>query len=101
MSFLYSSAAPVADESVRKLHVKIGPSLDNLQLVNINCESEPHFVDSPYFTGNVMVRIKDFDGVTPNPETDAASRTQEYFENKKRMFAIQLSCRFKHVNHIN
>ena len=92
----YSSAAPVAEETVRKLQVKIGPSIEHLQLVNPNCETDPHFVDSPYFTGNVLIRIKDFNGVTPNTE-DSLRRSEEYFENKKRLFALQLSCRFKHV----
>ncbi|KAJ3088980.1 hypothetical protein HK102_007479 [Quaeritorhiza haematococci] len=77
----------------RKLRCRIGPSVNNLQVFNVNDDRRPHFVDSPYFTGHVVVRVKNFRGITPEgsdpiPDTD-------YFGTKKRLFSIQLSGRFK------
>ncbi|KAI8913668.1 hypothetical protein EDD86DRAFT_201189 [Gorgonomyces haynaldii] len=78
----------------KRLRVRIGPSYDHLVLADVNNESVPHYVDSPYFTGHVVVRVKDFKGIAPPKQP--IKQANAYFENKKRMFAIQVSGRFKH-----
>ncbi|RKO88451.1 hypothetical protein BDK51DRAFT_32657 [Blyttiomyces helicus] len=78
----------------RKLRVRIGPSADCLKTAAVNDEAHPHFIDSPFFTGNVCVRVKNFAGHTPDGSKPIA--TTPYFANKKRLFAIQVSGRFKH-----
>jgi hypothetical protein len=79
----------------RKLRVRIGPTLDTLKVAKVNDDTDPHFIDSPFFTGNVLVRIKNFKGICP--EGVAINNNETYFDGKKRMFALQLSGRFKHV----
>lgn len=79
----------------RKLRVRIGASIDTLQVASVNDDSNPHYIDSPYFTGQLLVRIKNFDGITPDGKPSTGS--EAYFDNKKRLFALQLTGRFKHV----
>ena len=74
----------------KKLTVKIGPTINHLTPTKVNNDSDPQFIDSPYFTGKVVVRIKDFKGNNVSLDSD------KYFEGKKRTFAIQVSGRFKH-----
>ncbi|KAJ3213195.1 hypothetical protein HDU67_003173 [Dinochytrium kinnereticum] len=78
----------------RKLRVRIGASLSSLQTVNVNDDSHPHFIDSPYFTGNIAVRVKNFAGIVPEGCTPIAS--SEYFGTRRRLFSIQVQGRFKH-----
>ncbi|KAI8898161.1 hypothetical protein BC833DRAFT_590740 [Globomyces pollinis-pini] len=78
----------------RKLQVRIGPSVENLQICKVNDENDPHFIDSEYFSGNVLVRIKDFEGVTPKGVKP--QNCTHYFQKKKRLFAMQVAGRFKH-----
>ncbi|KAJ3278103.1 hypothetical protein HK104_002649 [Borealophlyctis nickersoniae] len=78
----------------RKLRVRIGPSLDKLAVAKVNDEENPHFIDSPYFTGHICVKVKNFRGITPDGSKPI--ETVPYFGSKKRLFAIQFSGRFKH-----
>jgi Protein of unknown function (DUF1769) len=80
----------------RRLRVRVGPSLDTLETCDVNNEQNPHFIDSPHFTGNILVRIKDFKGVTPHG--GAPKRSDAYFGDKKRNFSVQVQGRFKHVH---
>ena len=79
------------DQKGKKLQVRIGPSLENLTIAHVNDDSNPHYVDSPYFCGFILPRIKGF-------PKQSSTASEKYFENKKRMFALQVSGRFKHVN---
>ena len=78
----------------RKLRVRAGPSIDTLTTINPNEEDVPHYIDSPYFVGYVVVRIKSFDGITPDGCT--VKQADGYFGTKKRLFAVQICGRFKH-----
>jgi hypothetical protein len=82
----------------QKLQVKIGPSIEHLQVADVNSDENPHFIDSPYFVGNILIRIKNFNGITPN--NLPPSKSEKYFENKKRLFSIQFTGRFKHVREL-
>ena len=113
----------------RKLQVRIGSSIDTLAVAKVNDDNDPHFIDSPYFTGFLVVRVKNFEGVVPSgarasgsgatgdedsaaappplPEgasaassssgKESSGSSEDYFNGKKRLFALQLSGRFKHV----
>lgn len=115
----------------RKLQVRIGSSIDTLAVAKVNNDNDPHFIDSPYFTGFLVVRVKNFEGVVPTgarasgsggpgatgedaaaappplpegasaassySEKDSSGSSEDYFNGKKRLFALQLSGRFKHV----
>ncbi|KAJ1556592.1 hypothetical protein HK096_000031, partial [Nowakowskiella sp. JEL0078] len=63
--------------------------------VNVNDDSNPHFIDSPFFSGNVVIRVKNFKGVTPEKGKEPIP-SSDYFGTKKRLFSIQVSGRFKH-----
>lgn len=78
----------------RRLRVRIGPSADTLCTYNVNDDSRPQYVESPYFAGNVAVRVKDFVGHTPRTAADKPLRTTEYFGNRRRLFSIQVAGRF-------
>jgi hypothetical protein len=82
----------VAAKIEKRLKVSIGTSPDNLVIADVNNEKNPHFIDSAYFTGYILVRVKDFGGIAPNERNQSI----KYFENKKRTFSIEFSGRFKH-----
>ncbi|KAI9099510.1 hypothetical protein DFS34DRAFT_693906 [Phlyctochytrium arcticum] len=86
-----SGAAAIGN---RKLRCRIGPSVDALTVANINDTANPHFIDSPYFTGSILVRVKNFKGITP--DGSAPIENLPYFDGKKRLFSVQVSGRFKH-----
>lgn len=102
MNYLWGYPKPVVSTSAsatlnpthhsRKLRVRIGPSLHTLTSYTINDDENPHFIDSPYFIGNIVVRIKNFHGISPDPNASPISNIP-YFEKKKRLFSIQLSGR--------
>ncbi|KAJ3065955.1 hypothetical protein HDU98_010697 [Podochytrium sp. JEL0797] len=78
----------------RILRVRIGSSIDSLSVYNVNEDTVPHYIDSPYFVGCITVRVKHFRGVTP--EGTAALPDTPYFGARRRLFSIQLQGRFKH-----
>lgn len=78
----------------RKLRVRIGPDVDHLVVADVNNDKDPIFVDSPFFTGNILVRVKDFHGIIPKGKK--LIHSSPYFDDKKRLFSIQVQGRFKH-----
>ena len=93
MDYLFGSSSETAQG--RRLQVRIGPSIQSLTLANPNDELNPHFIDSPYFVGYILIRIRNFRGITPNDSEPL--QAEEYFGSKKRLFALQVCGRFKHV----
>jgi hypothetical protein len=101
MNYFWGKPAATTDPNIqkRRLRVRIGPTAQTLTVAHVNNDSAPHFVDSPHFMGHVVVRVKNFDGVTPDnspPVKDSA-----YFGTRRRLFSIQVSGRFKQVLRIN
>ncbi|KAJ3014807.1 UNVERIFIED_CONTAM: hypothetical protein HDU68_000122 [Siphonaria sp. JEL0065] len=78
----------------QRLQVRIGPSVDELSLYNVNDDNNPAFVDSNLFVGYVLIRIKDFNGVTPNG-TPPISKTPYFDKDRKRLFSFQFQGRVK------
>ncbi|KAI8849611.1 hypothetical protein BC829DRAFT_361868 [Chytridium lagenaria] len=93
MDYLFGSSGPAWQG--RKLRVRIGASLSSLETYNVNDDSNPHFIDSPYFVGNVAVRVKNFVGVVPEGVSAPLAST-DYFGTRRRLFSIQVQGRFKH-----
>ncbi|KAJ3275736.1 hypothetical protein HDV01_007203 [Terramyces sp. JEL0728] len=93
MEYIFGASGEDAVQG-RKLQVRIGPSIQSLAIASVNDEANPHFIDSPLFTGNVLVRIKDFKGITPDGKEPKSCAG--YFDSKKRLFALQVQGRFKH-----
>ncbi|KAJ1541941.1 hypothetical protein HK405_010308, partial [Cladochytrium tenue] len=77
----------------RTLRCRIGPSLSSLETYNVNDDSNPHFIDSPYFVGNVGIRVKNFRGTTPEGTPPIADTP--YFGTRRRLFSLQVQGRFK------
>ncbi|KAI8622407.1 hypothetical protein BC830DRAFT_1057231 [Chytriomyces sp. MP71] len=81
-----------ASGETQRLLVRIGSSTDDLRLYNVNDDENPAFVDGPLFVGRVTVRVKGFDGITPDNTLPLAT---EYWGNRRRIFSVQFQGRFK------
>jgi uncharacterized protein DUF1769 len=70
-------------------------------LAYINDDYHPQLINNDYFTGQVVFRVRDFNGVVPvDPVTQQSKQvipTTEYFQGHKRAFSLQMSGRFKHA----
>ncbi|KAJ3123124.1 hypothetical protein HK098_002167 [Nowakowskiella sp. JEL0407] len=98
LDYLFGSSstakAASAEDSAKVLRVRVGATVKSLRTINVNDDANPHFVDSPFFSGNVVVRVKNFVGITPKGTDPIES--SDYFGTKRRLFSIQVSGRFKH-----
>jgi len=84
------------------LRVRIGPNNDILTLCDVNNDTKPLFVYNDNFIGNVVVRVVNFSGVTP--ENTPPIPMSDYFGKRKRLFSVQIQGRFRKdwsCNHIN
>lgn len=61
-----------------KLRISAGPDVENLETLKVNHDLEPCIVDTEHFRGRIAVRIKDFEGATPDDKP--ASKTAAYFQ---------------------
>ncbi|RKP05477.1 hypothetical protein THASP1DRAFT_19757 [Thamnocephalis sphaerospora] len=77
------------------LLVRAGPSYDQLETVRVNDDRHPMLINSPHFTGRLVVRIRDFTGEAP--EGEARIENTDYFKGRRRKFSIQMEGRFKQV----
>lgn len=72
--------------------------IDNV--IYVNNDYRPHLINNDYFTGHIVLRIKDFGGVTPL-RADSSSApvitNTDYFLDHNRTFSIQVTGRFKHA----
>lgn len=59
----------------------------------MNVDDKPTEVDTENWVGRVLVRVKDFDGFTPDGSPPTSH--SEYFEGRNRRFHIQAEGRFK------
>lgn len=78
---------------VKRLEVRIGPDRFHTEIARVNDSSKPTIIDSPLFVGRVLVKIRDFDGVTPDGSPPI--RDHDYFMKRNRRFDIQIEGRFK------
>ncbi|KAG9306544.1 hypothetical protein G9A89_004741 [Geosiphon pyriformis] len=78
-----------------KLQIKIGHEYKSSSLVKIapNDDDNPILIDTPYFTGRVCVRIRDFTGIVP--ENKKFIKNSPYFEGNSERYSIQVQGRFK------
>ncbi len=90
------------------LRISAGPSYDDLKLVHVNHEESPILVNSPHFTGYILVRVSNFDGVTPEMELKNGDKigsthnpkkrpTWRYFKGRNRRYSMVIQGRFKHA----
>jgi len=71
-----------------KLRVRAGPSYDpsTHKTVNVNDPSHPTLIQSENFTGYIVVRVKDYDGVPG--EKEVTGEDEEYFAETKDTCSI-------------
>jgi hypothetical protein len=69
------------------LTVRVGSSLDTLQVIDINNDANPYLIDSNTFKGAIIVRVK-----------GRGSHASAYFEDCQDSFCITVSGQFKHAN---
>eukprot|EP01117_Protostelium_nocturnum_P001162 TRINITY_DN1147_c1_g3_i1.p1 TRINITY_DN1147_c1_g3~~TRINITY_DN1147_c1_g3_i1.p1 ORF type:complete len:284 (+),score=102.28 TRINITY_DN1147_c1_g3_i1:226-1077(+) len=74
------------------VEVKVGTSINDLRAIEVNEEGNPVFLDSPEFTGRMLVRIAEFNGNSPK---GSAIPTSPYFKGTQRCLSIQIQGRFK------
>ena len=70
-----------------KLRVRAGPSYDpsTHKMVNVNDAENPTFIQSEHFTGYIVVRVKDYDGV---PGESGVTADDEYFKDTRDTCSI-------------
>jgi Protein of unknown function (DUF1769) len=71
-----------------RLRVRAGPSYDTATHVNVNINdpSEPTFIESEFFTGHIVVRVRDYHGVPG--ANGVISHDEEYFHDTKDTCSI-------------
>ena len=71
-----------------KIKVSIGPNHKDLQLAHINDPTKPTHVSGPHFEGDIVVRVKDFNGVVASGST-LKSSDDAYFSKTKDTSSMQ------------
>jgi Protein of unknown function (DUF1769) len=79
-----------------KLRVRAGPAYDRSTHVNVNVNdpNAPTEINSENFTGHIVVRVKDFNGVPG--EHGVISEDEEYFSETKDTYSIMFGGWFHH-----
>ena len=67
--------------------MRAGPSYDvgTHEMVNVNDAANPTFIQSEHFSGYIVVRVKDYDGV---PGEKGVEEDEEYFRDTKDTCSI-------------
>jgi hypothetical protein len=92
----------------KRLRVRIGPDFNRETQVTVavNDEKKPVIIDSPHFSGKLLMRVDKFKGVSsPLPgcspwavddvSTEKPIPNCKYFDGKKRCFSLQIQGTFK------
>ena len=76
----------------KHLQVRAGPNDSNLDLILPNDEKHPCLINSEYFCGRLIFRVKDFDSAEVQDESG-------YFNDHRRVFSLQIHGEF--LNELN
>ncbi|KAJ3301652.1 hypothetical protein HDV03_000531, partial [Kappamyces sp. JEL0829] len=84
------------------LKVSAGPDYDHLVVLDVNGEETPLKVNSPHFTGFLLLRMVDFAGLTPQVVEERSSQycpkampDSGYFKGRNRRYSMTIQGRFK------
>ncbi|MBW0537397.1 hypothetical protein O181_077112 [Austropuccinia psidii MF-1] len=80
----------------KKLRISIGPNRHQMEIAHVNDSSRPTIINSEFFVGRVLVKIRDFSGITPDGSQPIKDHV--YFDGRSRKFDIQIEGRFKKRN---
>ncbi|KAI9325327.1 hypothetical protein DFJ73DRAFT_217873 [Zopfochytrium polystomum] len=82
----------------RRARVLIGTTVDDCTIpIAVNDDARPVFIDGPHFSFNIVVRVRNFDGHTPEGDATEPIANGEYWGavDKARNYSIQVQGRFK------
>ncbi|KAJ3108648.1 hypothetical protein HDU97_000504 [Phlyctochytrium planicorne] len=82
------------------LRIRAGPDYDpeKLRIVNVNDEKTPLLIESEHFVGYLVVRMLNFNGVTPegpNQQKPISNPESTYFTGRHRRYSIMLQGRWR------
>lgn len=77
-----------------KIKVSIGPNHKDLQLANVNDPTKPTHVSGKHFEGDVVVRVKNFDGIVAGG-SEPKSSDDAYFSKTSDTSSMQFRGTFK------
>ncbi|KAH9441659.1 hypothetical protein Pst134EA_032711 [Puccinia striiformis f. sp. tritici] len=77
----------------KRLKIMIGPNREEMEIAHVNDSTQPTIINSEYFVGRVLIKIRDFEGITPDGSSPI--RSHVYFDGRSRKFDIQIEGRFK------
>ncbi|KAJ3037609.1 hypothetical protein HDV00_001497 [Rhizophlyctis rosea] len=79
------------------LRVRAGPSYDPAKLttVYVNDEHNPVLIDTEHFTGYLVVRVLNFNGITPDNKPVIPNPSSNYFHGRNRRYSVMIQGRFK------
>lgn len=88
----------MTEKETLRLQIKIGSSYTDLKPAYVNDSSKPTEVDNDFFTGHVVVRVKNYKGLTPD-NSQAKALDEEYFSATSDTSSVQFLGTIKaHVN---
>jgi hypothetical protein len=89
--------------------VSAGPDYDHLTPIQVNDEENPLYINSDDFTGYLLMRILDYDGVNIEMEKDGIkdgtkhypiqNPASSYFKGRNRRYSMTVQGRFKETYH--
>ncbi|OAV92567.1 hypothetical protein PTTG_27602, partial [Puccinia triticina 1-1 BBBD Race 1] len=77
----------------KRLKIMIGPNRQQMEIAHVNDSAQPTIINSEYFVGRVLIKIRDFEGITHDGSPPI--RNHVYFDGRSRKFDIQIEGRFK------
>lgn len=77
-------------KSQLRLKISIGSSHSKLETAHVNDTSKPTHIDNDFFKGDVVVRVKDFKGLTPDKEP-AKELDTAYFGSSSDTSSVQFN----------
>ena len=76
---------------MKKLKITIGPS-NNKDLHSqawVNCPDHPTPVSNDIFSGHVLIRVRDYQGLPALGQNDIVANDETYFANTTDTFSLQ------------
>ncbi|WAR52051.1 hypothetical protein PtB15_1B490 [Puccinia triticina] len=88
-----STPHPRPAAMTKRLKIMIGPNRQQMEIAHVNDSAQPTIINSEYFVGRVLIKIRDFEGITHDGSPPI--RNHVYFDGRSRKFDIQIEGRFK------
>jgi hypothetical protein len=90
-----STANKTAADYILRVKAGAGSDPSTFQTINVNDENNPILIDSEHFTGYIIVRMLNFNGITPDNTPPIQNPASSYFVGRHRRYSIVFQGRFK------